>query len=240
VSEYVTYLEADWVGDDEAVQALMKVEEYIENMDKNPMEAARRIAMDDMQQHFDQEVDPEGEDWWELSGLYAAKKAEAGYPEDILHRTGALERAATSREAWIINDDPDEAELLFDMGQMPETKTGHNVGWLHQVGSRGKPGISTSKQEKAIRSGLLARAKREGVPASKVYQALSSRESSGNLGLPARPFVGLSQSAQNQISAFFDIWFDETEQVYVRASGIVQQRDSGKWGKRLFPDFENF
>jgi hypothetical protein len=241
VSSYVTFLEADWVGDEEAVQALLQVEEYIEDFGKNPMEAARLIAMEDMQHHFDDEEDPEGVAWWPLNEDYERKKTQAGHPADILHREGKLEAAATSREAWEVNEDEDQAELLFDMSQMPETKGGdYNVGWLHQVGTRGTRGLSTQKEETAIRRGLLAKAKTSGVSSQKVYQALSLREATGNLGLPTRPFVGLSKSAQDQISAFFDIWFDETQQVYVRKSGVVQRREGQRFGAKIFPDFGNF
>jgi Phage virion morphogenesis family len=195
VSDYVTFLETDWVGDDEAVQALIAVENWVGDL-SSPMLATQRIAIDDTREHFENEVDPDGIPWHPLSEITQEnRQREGSTPIRILHRWGELEKAATSTSAWPVTVEENSAELMFDMSKMPETinAPGKNVGWLHQAGN------TTVNQ-------------------------------SGNERLPARPFVGLSERAQNRVNVFFDAWFDHSERLWIRPEGTIQTRVRGAFG----------
>lgn len=155
MSSYVTFLEADWVGEGETALALMAVENWIGDLSR-PMLASQRIAIDDMREHFDSESDPEGIHWYPLSEQTEQnREREGSTPVRTLHRWGGLEEAATSLPAWPVVVNEDSAELMFDMSKMPETENapGKNVGLLHQTGTPKLPvrrfvGLSDKAQDK--------------------------------------------------------------------------------------------
>jgi phage gpG-like protein len=114
----------------EIEQALASVAAYVENVEL-PLLGARRIAMRDMRQHFDDSMDPDGRPWVELSDEYAAQKQMDGYGQQILIRETHLVEAATSEGTWdIIGED-----LVFNANMLPTSETsGRNYGLAHQEG----------------------------------------------------------------------------------------------------------
>jgi phage gpG-like protein len=199
---------------------LMKLAGYVETT-QVPMQAAKRIAQEDMQQHFDTDTDPEGNPWTPLDPDYQRKKIQmGGDPNNILTLSSRLERGATSSAAWIAT----EEALFFNTASLPDY-------WdVHQSGSdeAGLAGYAGSVRER-IRGG------------NRLEDDPTGSHDSLGLGrgksTPARPFIGLSIEAQAQIVELFDLWFDEGVDLYVRSSGIVQQRVGGRFGPKIFPNF---
>lgn len=199
---------------------LMKLAGYVEETNV-PMRAAKRIGMEDMQQHFDDDVDPDGNPWTPLDPDYARKKQQmGGDPNNILTLTGALERKATSGAAWIATDNA----LFFNTSTLPPY-------WdVHQQGSDAS-GLAGYGAQFRLR--LKNNERFEDDPGS----AHDSLGIGRGQATPARPFIGLSVAAQNQIIELFDLWFDEGVALAVSAGGVVQQRIRGRFGPKIFPNF---
>jgi hypothetical protein len=97
--------------------------EYI--ADAEVMHDAKRIAMDDMENRFNNEIDPSGVRWAPLSKDYAISKAEDGYPiHPILTRTHALRDAATDESAWSVSGE----SVWFHTGGLPKYWSAHEDG----------------------------------------------------------------------------------------------------------------
>lgn len=191
---------------------LMEAAHNLEETTK-PMLAAKRVAQEDIQAHFDSESDPGGTHWTGLSLEYAKYKESLGYPPDILHREGTLEAAATSDMAFSVTPHG----LWFNWDAMPAAKSdGRNYAKAHQVGS-----------------GEYDRAEGETVGVGKNSVMNELGPGVGN-ALPARPFVGMSEAARETFVTIFDIWFDEAIKVIVHPSGRMQHREqSGRFGKNV-------
>ena len=200
---------------------LMKLAGYIEDTGK-PMMGVREIARQDMQQRFDTDSDPDGNPWTPLDPDYKVKKAKQGYdPENILTRTSRLERMSTSRAAWIATDNA----LFFSTKALP-------AYWeVHQEGSDAS---GLSGYAAMVRSRVRSGDRLEDDPGG-------SHDSMGigrGQATPARPFIGLSRAAQEQMIELFDLWFDEGIKLTVHpTTGIVQQRMGGRFGVKMFPRF---
>jgi phage gpG-like protein len=202
-------------------QAYIRVADYLDDIVK-PLLAAKAIARADMQHHFDTETGPDGTHWQELDEDYAQYKSSKGFPPDILHRYGTLESAAVDDSAWTLANDT----LYFTTSSLPF------YWWFHQRGTddgewAGKAGEYRAATKFARETG------------STTAESGGTRESYGigtGKALPARPFVGLSEGAQLQIIEVFDMWFDEAVPIFVGATGVVQERNRGHFGAKLFPD----
>lgn len=179
-----------------------------------PMEAARRVAQEDIQAHFDSESDPGGDKWTALDASYAEYKESLGYPSDILHREGTLEEAATSKAAFTVTP----YGLWFNWNVLPRAKSdGSNYGQIHQAGS------GESNRVADIRPGHEGETLNFSIGAGR-----------GN-ALPARPFVGMSDDAYESFITIFDMWFDEAVNVVIHPkSGVMQTRGTaGRFGKKI-------
>lgn len=184
-----------------------------------PMLAARHIAMEDMQQRFDTETDPENTPWEPLDPDYWRYKQSLGFPDKILQRTQDLMHAATSADAWLIF----ENTMMFNPEVLP------SYGLLHQAGS-GDPshhGMRADNVERAASAGNRI----EGGSHS------SLGIGRGN-ALPARPFIGMSSEAEDKIFFVFEEWFNEVggagSALYIRPTGVAQSRGAGgKFGSKV-------
>lgn len=192
---------------------LMQVASNLEDTMK-PMLAAREVAREDIQAHFDSESSPDGFTWAALDGTYLKYKESLGYPSDILHRTGAMEEAATSREAFVVTP----TGLFFNWNALPRDKNGNIIGQIHQAGSES--------------AGMRVADFREGHEGEELR--FTGGYGRGN-ALPQRPFVGMSDIADAQFVEVFDVWFDESIQAVVHPkTGVMQARTAGgQFGKRL-------
>lgn len=178
-----------------------------------PMLAARRVAQEDIQAHFDTESDPDGTSWIELDSSYLRRKESAGKSTNILRREGDLEAAAVSDAAFVVTPQG----LFYNWDALPKDKDGNIIGQILQAGST----------ETAHR-------------ASSIAELLKQTESgtSGNAGrgtnLPARPFVGMSQEAEASFWTIFDVWFDESIEVVVHPkTGVMQRMNRTAKGPRF-------
>lgn len=204
-----TAIEIDTESFEEAAVALYELSLYIESVDL-PIRGARRIAMEDMKERFETETDPGGGKWFALDPDYAARKErEIGFEHPILTRDGDLKDAATSQEAWSISGH----SLFFNTNVLPEY-------WrVHQEGSEGFSAtfvqVGTGKSELLRTSG------------------------EGDANLPPRPFIGLSQEAEDKILELFDIWFSEglelaTKKFAISSAGTLHARTpQGRFGARI-------
>lgn len=208
----ITTISAEWVPPPEEVAAeIMQVAGYLDDMSA-PMRASQAIARADMQNHFDTETDPNGRPWAALDPDYLAYKTSIGANTSILNKWGDLEAEATSLSAFQVAGQ----DLFFDGGGLPD------YGLLHQTGT-GTGGT---------RAGYISRLSRDYKGSTHLGVGVGR-----GLDLPARPFVGISAEAEEQIFEVFDLWFAAGVSIAVGPTGIVQQRVRGKFGSKLYPDF---
>lgn len=197
----------------------MEVANNLENT-AEPLLAASRILAEDTQERFTIETDPDGNEWIPLDEEYLASKLSLGYPPDILHRTGDLEKAATDIAAYKIVGD----SIFFDTSGLP------SYGLLHQTGSGEEGNIGAAALHRFRSRDDEEYRRAEGGPHS------SLGIGRGN-ALPARPFIGMSEAAEEKTWALFDLWFDEAitpaTKPYVHPTGGIQSRIGGRFGPKI-------
>jgi hypothetical protein len=176
-------LYGDWVpghSPEDAAAILLNVAGYLGAV-QAPLEEAKAIAMADTRERFDTETAPDGEPWEDLDAAYRHYKVEVeGYPDMILQRTELLKDVAASSHAWLVIG----PTLVFDPFVLPKDD-GFNYGAFHQKGGTG----TTSKAKYVTGEEFEGGQVRLG-------------------GVPARPFIGLSDEAVAKISAAFSLWAD--------------------------------
>jgi hypothetical protein len=211
------------LGDDKLELGFVKLAGYIEDTFL-PLKAAEGIAKADIHNRFQVHKDPEGDDWDELSDTTVKRKARdprlRSFPEDILTLSGAMEKQATADDSFIIADD----ELVWTSEHMPRSPKGFPYWQVHQSNENTFETIALTKfvpGKGHVETGESAR--------------FATTEGPGH-ATPARPFIGLSQEAEEQILAVFDQWYDEGVSIAINPStGVVQERVGGRFGGRLFP-----
>jgi len=195
---------AEWIPDPNEIAAqLLWLSEEFENM-YVPLEAARRIAMYDTGQHFKKEEDPDGIGWLALTKKYVDSER-GGAEHPILRLTDDLYTSVMRESTWFIA----ENSLFFtDLG-LPYYSSWHQTGTGE--GRNLTPGSRQHRITQFVRSeAFVERAPEEKIPETPV--GLRGVESFGGSGrgqsLPARPFIGLSFEAEEEIQREFQEWFD--------------------------------
>lgn len=222
--DIIVTAKADIDALEEGETLMLEIAHELDEMDYTVMRGAQAIAIADMQERFDTETEPDGTPWVALDPNYLRSKLAAGFPPDILHRTGDLERAATNPDTWLIADN----ELMFDAGALP------SYGIIHQVGS--------SPENAGYRTAAMENEKFTRAPGEK--RTRNFELGKGN-ALPARPFIGLSEVADANLWRLFDTWFyalgeeegglgHTGEAPIFHPSGRVQTRQAGRFGPNLF------
>lgn len=213
------HLYGQWVPDidepSEAADQLLQLAGYLEDTER-PLLGAARIARSDTQKRFDTETDPDGTPWIELDPDYLEYKLSEGFPENILVRTDRMRRAAVSEGAWLVDNDT----LFFDPSGLPFYAA------LHQSGV-GEENVGVARD---MRERQRAVSNREGTKGGKDVGMGIGR---GN-ALPARPFIGLSDEAVNEIAYLFDLWFEESREIFVHPHTGTTQRWQFRGNVRLF------
>lgn len=195
----MTFIEWDDSSKAALQQSLLDIAGYLENT-RVPMIASREIAIKDTQEHFDSETDPNGESWAPLDPFYRAMKLAGGYPEDILHRTGDMETAATSDDAWIVTND----SLAFNANALPREPEKNTIyGLYHQAGSKNQMNVGIYGPWKR---GVLAQ-KALGIPVTREDLKTPFMMGTGE-ALPKREFIGISEGAEFEIMEAFEEWFE--------------------------------
>lgn len=215
---------------DAAAGTLFQLSDYIGNTEKIIHEI-RAIARRDMQEHFEQEEAPSGQKWVQLSPKYVIEKENAGYSEHpYLVREGRLKKAALSQKAWTVSHD----SVMFNTSVLPWSKGKNSIQYwsVHQFGES-----------------VMQGHERWHNPETNRFEAHSTN-SIGYAGVPARPFIGLSEKAGDEILTLIEGWIDygmtEAVQqykligkkfkgrtitgVFQRSNGKMQYRTGGKFG----------
>lgn len=196
------YIEFDWVPEPEEVaQRLFQAADMLEDRSE-PLLYSKQIAQADVRERFDTKTSPEGATWAPWSKSYEPD-ALANNVGGILERTGATRAAATSDAAYLITYD----SVFFNLGGIPQQGIWNNFGASRGAGI---PGWAEFK----------ARAESMG---------MEVEGSGGGNVLPARPFIGISDKAQQAIIQVFDQWF----------SGIIAFAAGGSGGLRRYHSFRD-
>lgn len=177
---------------DAAAKAIFELSEYVGSTTALLLEV-KAIAQHDMRDHFEQEEAPNGQKWADLSPKYAKEKVADGHSEHpYLVREGDMKKAALSEEAWTVAGD----SVLWDSSVMPYSKGKDSMQYwsVHQYGHKSMKGHDRLPQHD--KNGHVLG-----------YRAVSN-DPGGRAGVPARPFVGLSDKAGEEIIALFDTWID--------------------------------
>lgn len=195
---------------------LERIAGHLENI-KEPLAASARILAEDTQERFDTETDPDGNAWIPLDEDYLTSKRSLGYPDDILHRKGDLERSATSIQYYKVIGD----SVFFDTSGLP------SYGLIHQVGSGDEADVGYAAVHKYRVKDDPEYARLEG-------GAHTNLGIGRGKALPPRPFLGMSEEAEGKIWKAFDLWFDEATNIYIGSTGTIQQRlPSGRFGPKV-------
>lgn len=188
----------EWDPDPEIIaQRILALAGYLENFIP-PLTASRMVAIGDMQMHFDTESGPMGA-WAPLSEEYV-KTTRGGAAHPILQLSGAMHDAAVNPASYPI----DAHDLFFDTSLL----TAEAPYWpKHEEG-----------REMEFSQAVRDQRKRSGLKAPK-----PGWQFEGDGGMPPRPFLGLSESAEIQIIEVFDAWFQGgVSGFYSRPSGKIQ------------------
>jgi phage gpG-like protein len=198
----------DWEPSlDDVAAELMEVAGYLENIEA-PLALSKGVLQRDIQMRFNTKIDPDGNPWEPWSDSYA-KYRERYYPEGgILVRTGDLESAATSEEAYEIGPEG----IFYSTQGLPEY-------WLWNQEGRVRGGTSATAG--------MTQAEKEHM-ASALGTSVSELEGaqSGSNTLPARPFIGASFEAEIQIAEIFDKWFAGATSLATSSKGKLFGRHS--------------
>ena len=128
-------IDVDWTPDLESVQlTLFRLEEYVRNTSA-PMFASKLVAIDDTEQHFIEEEDPEGDAWVYWADSYAPRAEIENV--GILRKDEDLFYAAINPDAWDITPEG----LFFDASNLPD------YGMVHQQGETSKPKVPLVKSK---------------------------------------------------------------------------------------------
>lgn len=213
----------EWVPDPSVVEgAILRVANYFDDLAK-PLIAAAAIARADMRARFETETTPDGGTWAPLDPEYLVRKQSLGANEGILKRWGDLENAATSSEAFLVRGN----DLFFTTNGLP-------FYWRWMQEGTGEGGVNAGAHADF----------RERVRASKglVEDTGGAHESLGigrGKATPPRPYIGISADAEEQIFEVFDLWFAEGVSISISRAGTVQEHISGRFGKKLYPDYSS-
>lgn len=194
-----TLIIGEWSPPPEVLQAkLVGLANKMENT-LGPMLEARQVAIESTALHFETQSDPYGTPWESLDAVYEKAKTRAGYPEDILIRTGEGEKAATSESSYYVTED----SIWFIPANMPRYMDYHQSGTRPAALGSALEKIRTSMNEPSF---TRAEAK-----------ALKTRTGRGK-NLPKREFIGLNAFDIELIEGIFNAWF---------ASNIIEEFPTG-------------
>lgn len=180
---------AEWKPDPKVIEAdLMKLAADTENW-QEPLAAAREAFIYSTQTYFETESDPYGRPWTALELVYLRSKLAAGDPPNILHRSGSLESAATSEEAWIIT----ERDILFNTEAIPFYGPYHQAGTLDG---------DTSEIMHELRTAIAT---------GKTNILIERQQGIGHgrgKALPQRQFVGANEGTIAEVEEIFLAWLN--------------------------------
>jgi len=165
-----------------ASRAIFELANWIEDVEE-PLEAAKEIARNDMEKRFIKQEDPFGIKWENLTPATEVEKfKDVGFILPILTRTRALRDAATDEAAWFVRGD----SVVFDTSGLPDYWKYHQ-----QKGGRGA-------------------VKRVVRPRNSEMENISTLSTPPYIdkthNMPQRAFIGLSETAEEEIEAFIDAW----------------------------------
>jgi hypothetical protein len=197
-----TIFYVDWTPNPRQVEgSFLWLANYFENT-AYPLVFSMMVAQEDTRERFRTETDLYGGEWAELDPDYKREKVEAGYPEDILHREGYLEEDAPF--GWKVIGEA----LIYDTSGLPKGPSGANYGVLHHTGAGDPSNIGVARESRET-----ARAQRA------ITTFLTEEEKGGPIkggvevgrgrALPARPWIGLSPEAVEEVAFVFSKWFEK-------------------------------
>lgn len=167
---------------DAAARAIFELADWIEDVEE-PLEVAKKIAINDMDRRFIKQEDPFGIKWEDLAPATEIEKfKDVGFVLPILTRTSALRDAATDEAAWFVRGD----SVMFDTSELPSY-------WKYHQQKGGRGAIKRLTRPKNSKKFL------EMYPASEP----SVDESHA---MPQRAFIGLSEMAEEGIESVIDAW----------------------------------
>lgn len=178
------FVVAEWFPDPRQIEAeLVKIANNFNDWTV-PLQAAKESMIESTRIHFETETDPYGDKWPDLDPDYKDTKVSHGFPDQILVRTGELERSATSEQAWFV----DQSAIWFNAGALPY------YGPMHQEGT--SEGEAGSKLRNIIENPPMHGGFTE--------EELGILQQGGQgLNLPQRMFVGADVDTIAEIEAIF-------------------------------------
>lgn len=216
----VFILKTEWTpSPEETEREFIQLADYYHDVDE-PLRALLGIAQADTAQRFKEESSPARVPWAELTQEYLARKDREGFRRNpILVREGELRDRAPL--GWTIVGET----IVYDPLVLPRIKkgkdAGKNLGLIHQEGSGGGGNAGKGRN-----TGITNRGK----------------------SLPARPFIGLTITAQYEMEYVWEQWVEEgvvwwndappgakisRTSIFKHKSGREQFRIGGRWGPNV-------
>lgn len=206
------FITAEWHPDPEVMQAeIITMANKFEDW-AAPLEEGRQVMIEATRRRFATETDPDNDPWEPLSDSYEAVRARLGGGEGILKLTGSLEDAATSQDAWFV----EEGAIFFNPDVLPRNPLDDvNYGMAHQdgTGERGRQTYPTSSRKKIQAFDALTKAVVGGRELNQQQQDFYNQMLVGGgrgMNLPARPFIGTDEQAEEELIAIFVAHLDNT------------------------------
>src|SRR6266496_1378567 len=189
------FITAEWYPDPKVLEAeILQMANAFGDWTE-PLLEARAAMIEDTRIHFESETDPYRFEWEKLDEDYWHDKVEVGgFPDHILVRTGALEKAATGEEAWFV----DERSIFFNAAALPP------YGPAHQEGTR-EGGKKAAREKK-----LTDITSRKGAFTSAEVRQLEELGTGRGLNLPQRMFIGADLDTIAEIELIFLNHLDNT------------------------------
>ena len=195
---------------------------YVEDV-AAPMRAIKYIAQADVKQRFVTDTAPNGDSWVPLDPGYKRWKEGRGGPgNDVDTWSGKLEDAASSSKAFKIVG----GMLTYEKDALPLSRHGVNYGLILDLGT-GTP--SESALGRRLAGGVAGK--------TTTVRAPKTGKGRGK-GLPSRPFIGISHTAEIQIVAIIAAWAERGHKnMFVASSGLIHERTAlGRIGAPLRPE----
>lgn len=185
------FITAEWHPDPEVMEAeIVSMANQFEDWSV-PLQEGKQVMIESTRRRFQTETDPNDDPWQPLSDRYESIRARLGAGDGILKLTGDLEAAATSQEAWFVSS----TAIFFRPDALPKNpEDGVNYGMAHQDG--------TERYSKAydIISEMIVK---NSPNLTEGHKAYFKNFSGKGKYLPARPFIGTDEKAEEELIGVF-------------------------------------
>jgi phage gpG-like protein len=157
------------------------------------------VMIPSIRKNFEAEGRPGWTPMAESTRLIRARLGDRGSSR-LLHRTGALEAAATSESLWSVTD-------VFAAVKALPASVGY--GNVHQEGYGGMGRQVKAHMKRGVSPGAAAKAAMKALDKKILSGGMAGGGGGSTVNIPARPFVLFQDEDEDAIMEIFDLWLAE-------------------------------